>query len=329
MARIRDIAIVARRVGLWELCKRVYQQLSEDNLLVWASAVAYSWLFALFPFVLILMSLMPYLPTQWKIQGKDRLVWAVYQLPKESADTIWLNISPKVDQLLNNPPRGLLSIGIILTLWAASGGVNMTMSAIDICYEVKHARPFYKQRPLAIGLTLIIVVLIVLVLILIPIGTIATNWAVKVLAEKGLQKWIPLLLVWEVARYVLGLALMFAVLAVAYYFGPNVKKRWQWVTPGAVFTVLVWLAMGALFRVYIDKFGKYNETYGTVGGVAVLLLFFYIDAVVLLVGAEIDSEIDKALDKLPPEGEGVLVPTPDIETVREGEAAEGEGKRET
>lgn len=328
MARLRDLPAVWRTVGAWGLLKRVYQQMGEDNLLVWASALAYSWLFALFPFILILMSLMPLLPDQWKNEGKNYLAIAVYQLPKDAADQIWINISPRVDRLLNNPPRGLLSIGIVLTLWAASGGVNMTMSAIDICYEVKHQRPFYKQRPLAIFLTLIVVVLILSVLVLIPIGTVATDWAVKLLAERRMEKYLPLVYAWQFIRYGLGLSLMLMVVGLAYYFGPNVKQKWVWVSPGAAFTVGVWMLLGWGFRVYIDRYGKYDETYGTIGGVAILLLVFYIDSVILLLGAEINSEVDKALGQLPEEGQGVKKPEPDSLTLREGEG-ERQGDEET
>jgi membrane protein len=103
---------------------------------------------------------------------------------------------------------------------------------------------------------------------------------------------------------------MFWVVGLIYYFGPNVKHKFRIITPGAIFTVGVWLLLGATFRLYVDRFGKYGETYGAVGGVIILLFFFYIDALVLLVGAEINSEIDAAkramahkLEKPPPPAE--------------------------
>jgi hypothetical protein len=175
-------------------------------------------------------------------------------------------------------------------------------------------------------------VLILTVLVLIPVGTIATRWAEKhmfqrsakvettqptraampsstqVAAEAEPPTTVPvlpvepapdvpmgykvLLIAWQVGRFSLGILLMLATVAIIYYFGPNVKQKWRLLTPGAVFTVVVWVALGGAFRAYIDKYGKYDQTYGAVGGVAILLLFFYIDAVVLLIGAEINSEVD-------------------------------------
>src|SRR5262249_15846918 len=102
----------------------------------------------------------------------------------------------------------------------------------------------------------------------------------------------PVLVVFDVSRYLIALAFMFLALATLYHFGPNVRQRLRWITPGSVFCVFVWLALGALFRVFVNRFGKYDQTYGPVAGVVILLLFFYIDAVVLLIGAEINSEID-------------------------------------
>ena len=295
MARLRDVPMVLQRVGAWTFVKNVYQKINDDSLLTWASALAYSWLFAVFPFFLILMTLLPYLPDEWKTGATRQLEYAVAQLPQEAASTVWNNVSPKINQLLYDPPRGLFSISVILTIWAASGGMNVTMSALDKCYEVQKPRSFHKQRSLAILLTVIVATLIVLVLVLLPIGTVVTHVTQKYLADRSLDKYLPLIYLWQVLRYVLGLLLMFTVLACIYYFGPNFKHKWQFLSPGAVFSIAVWIILGIGFRLYINKFGKYNETYGTIGGVAILLFCFYVDAVVLLVGAEINSALDRGL----------------------------------
>jgi membrane protein len=236
--------------------------------------------------------------------------------------------------LLYDPPRGLrsiLSIGLLAGLWAASAGTAMTMSAMDRCYDVERVRPFYKQRPLAILLTIILAALILAVIILIPVGTVITNYLTSG-TERLLQatnigqpadenesveeaattepttapsisgkiashprEFTLWLILWQIIRH--GLALMFLVWVVAliYHFGPNVKQRFRLLTPGSVFTVALWILLVIVFRVYVDRFGKYGQTYGAVGGVIILLFFFYLYALVLLVGGEINSEIDAAL----------------------------------
>lgn len=312
MARWRDLTTAIRKEGVWMFFKNVWTKTNEDSLLTWASATAYSWLFALFPFFLMLMSLLPYLPANWKLSARDYTHKAVYQLPHEAAETVWSNIEPKLDKLLNRPPRGLFSIGLIITLWSASSGVAATMYALDKCYDVKEPRSFIRQRLTAIGLTLVVVVMILVVMILIPIGTVATNLAQWWVGEHpAIQHFLPLLIVWDILRYAISLVLLLGVVAILYRYGPHVKPRKQAIMPGAVFCVAVWILLGIFFRVYVDRFGKYNETYGTVGGVAILLFLFYIDAVVLLIGAEINNQVDRMMGdepELPPAPPGAIPP---------------------
>jgi len=293
MAQLSDIPKLLRSVGPFGFIARVWREMSDDNLLVWAAAVAYSWLFAIFPFVVFLMTLLPYLPEGTKTNAKNEIQAVVYRsMPKQAADTIWDNVS----FILSRRHGSLLGIGLILTLWAASGGINMTITAVDKCYEIDNGRPFYKQRPMAIGLTTIVAVLVLALLILLPIGTVAIRWI-----ERNGITYIsgPLLWTWQILRFPLAVLLMFATVNLLYYFGPSIKQKYVFFTPGAVFVVIVWMLLAVAFRFYVDRYGKYNETYGTVGGVAILLILFYFDAVVLLIGAEINSEIDFEILKVP------------------------------
>ncbi|MGH7214650.1 MAG: YihY/virulence factor BrkB family protein [Tepidisphaeraceae bacterium] len=316
MATLAQVPHVIRTVGAWGFLKRIWAEVSEDNLLTWASALAYSWLFAVFPFFLFLLTLIPFIPEGMKGDLEHQLAVWVYHLPKEAADTVWINIAPRIKELLDTKVTGLPIIGALVTLWAASGGVAATMGALDRCYDVQRSRPIYKQRPLAIGLTVVLVVLILLVLVLLPIGTIVTNFLVEYFAKQGLdESYMPILTLWQILRYALAMTLMVMTLATLYHFGPNVKQRWVTVTPGSIFVIVVWLALGAAFRFYIDRFGKYNQTYGTVGGVVILLFFFYLDALVLLIGAEINAEVDAVVAGAPL---GV------IEAVEEHKLAPGE-----
>jgi membrane protein len=185
--------------------------------------------------------------------------------------------------------------GLVLTIWAASGGMAMTMSALDKAYDIDpgKARPYIKQRLVAIGLTLVVASLILLVMVLLPLGTGVLKW----LSSQGkIFGWLTLLI--NIARYAMAVVLLLAVLALIYHFGPSFRQRFHALTPGAVFCVVVWLMLGVAFRIYLTKLGgaeSYTKTYGAVAGAAILLLFFYIDALVLLVGAEINSEIDFAV----------------------------------
>jgi membrane protein len=290
MARLSDVPRVFAAIGVFTFAKRVYQQLVDDNLLTWASALAYSWLFAVFPFMLFVLSLIPYLPEGAKAKARTEIEELVYQLPKEAAATVWTNVAPKLDQQLERPKGWLTFVGLGVALWAASGGMAMTMAALDKCYELERGRPFYQQRPLAVLLTVGVAVLMLAVVVLLPVGTAVKNWFIGrgYVTDSNLV-WITL---FDIVRWVLALFFMVSALTLVYHVGPSVKHRFHWLTPGAVFCVVVWVVLGLAFRLYVEKYGKYEQTYGTVGGVAVLLLFFYVDSLVLLIGAEINSEID-------------------------------------
>jgi membrane protein len=330
-------------MGPLAFTKRIYHEIGDDNLYTWAAALAYSWLFAVFPFFLVLLTLIPLLRTEWRLEALKQINNAIDQLPHDAKLTVHNYVDDKLEALLGfQKSTGITaawSLGLLVTLWAASGGMAMTMGAMDRCYDVERVRPFYKQRPLAVVLTLVVATLIIAVIILIPVGTLVerflTSGTEKLLVATKIQTgpttvmtetghvrdtfrvWIVL---WEIIRHGLALMFMFWVVALVYHFGPNVKQKFRLLTPGAVFTVGVWVLLMFTFRIYVDRFGKYGQMYGAVGGVIILLFFFYLDALVLLVGAEINSEIDAAKRKWhheqvkPPPPETTLDTKPALET---------------
>jgi membrane protein len=291
MARLSDVPFVLRRVGVITFCRRVWTEVQDDQLFSWAASLAYAWLFAIFPFMIFLLTLIPYLPERVVEEAYTQIPIFLYSvMATPSAYTIWEN----VEKLFWDPPRGLFSIGLLITIWAASRGINMTMTALDRCYEVERGRSFLRRGLIAVAITVVVAVMIIAVLVLIPVGTMATNYAIQHWPEKSTPIPKGILWTWNAARYCLAGILMFMIVSVVYHFGIAVRQRWRIFTPGAVFTIAVWFVLAFVFRWYVNSIGKttYHRTYGTVGGVAVLLLFFYLDALVLMIGAEINSEID-------------------------------------
>ncbi|HLL88800.1 MAG TPA: YihY/virulence factor BrkB family protein [Tepidisphaeraceae bacterium] len=303
MAALRELPTAIRAVGAVPFLKRVWGEVGADNVFTLASALAYSWLFALFPFLIFLFTLIPLtLKDSHKEYVQAEVRSYIRQLPEKAAEPI----NEVVGELLGTEKQrertqaGLLVIGVVLTVWSAAGGMSATMSALDAAYDVEKPRPFWKQRPMAVLLTVVVAILMIGILVMVPIGSVVVavvnRYGEQLLAWANLDaKWLmPITAVWNIVRYSIGFVLMFAVLAILYTFAPNLKPRnkFRFLSPGAVFSVAVWILLGLVFRFYIDNFGKYEKTYGTVGGVAILLLFFYLDAVVLLIGAEINSEVD-------------------------------------
>ena len=297
MARLGDVPKLLQSVGVLEFGRRVWRQVRDDNLFAWAAALAYAWLFALFPFILFLLALIPYLPSRFHHSAEREVPDIIrYWLPKEAAHTLLDNVDVQghVREFLTQHPHGfVLYSGLLIALWAASGGISATMSALDKCYEIDRGRSFYSQRLLAIAVTIAVMVLLLLVACLLPIGSVARDWVFY-----KYPNWIhpdsPVLVIFNVIRWALAIAFMMTVLAIIYYIGPSIKHHFYWITPGSVFSICVWIILGVGFRIYMDRMGDkgYDRMYGTLGGVAILMLLFYIDALVLLIGAEINSEID-------------------------------------
>jgi len=283
MATLGDVRPVLKSIGKWPFLKRLWQQIDEDEIFVWASALAYSWLFSIFPFLILLLSLVPYLPESAKNTAQSHISEMLTQMLGKEAHTI----NDNLDGVMRHQHNGWLGIGLVVTLWVASGGMAMTMSALDKCYDIKVARPYYKQRALAIAMTIAVTIGILLMVVLMPIGTAVASWL-----KSGNMLSLPLEIAFDAVRYFLSAVFALFVLSIIYYFGPNIRQRFHLISPGAVFSALVWILSDLGFRFYIDRFARYDQTYGSVGGVAILLLFFYIDGLVLLIGAEINSELD-------------------------------------
>jgi membrane protein len=280
MARVSDVPKVVKSLGFMPFAKKVWKEVSDDDVFTWGSALAYAWIFAIFPFLIFMLTLAPYMPGGLKDRVLGEVSNLAYQSMEESTAT---SIYKSVEDVVNNQKGGLLSIGLLLALWGASGGMTMTMSALDKAYYVHCTRGFVKQRLVAIGLTVASAVLILSVMLLLPIGAAILDQLHIGIVGKVLI---------NVLRYVVAIGMMFLIVAMIYYFGPCIKSKWQAVTPGAIFTVVAWVVGGIGFAIYVKNFSNFNATYGALGGAIIMLLFFYISAVVLLIGAEINSVID-------------------------------------
>lgn len=318
MARLRDVSHVLKTVGPFTFVIRVWKQLGEDAVFTWASALAYSWLFAVFPFLVFLLSLVPLVPKQLRQDVKPTVgEWIDKSIPTtDIANLVKGLVLPVLDK---DGAAGFLSFGLILAAWGASGGMAMTMSALDKAYDIEKSRSWFRQRIFALMLTAVVASMVIAVLILMPVGTGVIAWLIKHAADLHIPFSAWLLVLVNVVRYAIALLLLIAITAIIYHFGPYLKQKWHFITPGAVFAIGVWLLLGSLFKLYITKFGgqaNYNKTYGAVAGSVILLLFFYIDALVLLVGAEINSEIDFAVTGARGGAPTAVVPTEENRELR-------------
>jgi membrane protein len=277
--------------GWKDILWRAWGEVSEQNLFLIAGGVTYAVLLALFPGLAALVSLYG-------------LVFDARQIERQVAALSGL-LPPQTQELLSHELHNLVQssngalgfaavVGLLLALWSASRGMSGMITAINVAYEEKERRGFFKLNLIAIGLTLGLltggVVAISLVAIL--------PAAVHLVAVGTATKWLLLLVQWP-----LLIVLVMLGLAVLYRFGPDRDEpQWRWVSPGSVAATLLWIVASVGFTVYVANFNSYDKTYGSLGGVVVLLTWLYLSALTVLLGAVINAQAERQTRKDSTEG---------------------------
>ncbi|MGS7253820.1 YihY/virulence factor BrkB family protein [Pseudomonas anuradhapurensis] len=269
-----------RGLPLHRVLVRTVKEFLDDEMSTYASALAYQALFSLFPFLLFLIALIGFLHLP------DFFSWLRLQselvLPPQALE----QVNPVIDQLQQSK-GGLLSVGIVIALWTASAGVRLMMSAMNAAYDVPEGRPAWKRLPLSIIYTVGLAGMLLVAAALMVLGPQVMEW---IAAQVGMQEFIVTL--WTVLRWPVIVILLMVAVAVIYYVMPDVKQEFRFITPGSVLAVVVWIVASLGFAYYVKTFADYNAMYGSIGAIIVLLLYFYISAAVLLLGAEMNAVIE-------------------------------------
>jgi membrane protein len=201
-------------------------------------------------------------------------------------------VQKAIKEVANNSSGLKLAFGLALALWSGSGGIVSIMDALNRCYHVKDSRPWWKQRLMAIALTVAISVLTIAALAIVLYGGDIVNFVGSHLGLSSLA-----VIAWRVVQWPIALFFVVLSFALLYYWSPDTEQQWMWITPGSVVGVLTWIGASLLFRVYLHFFNSYSKTYGSLGAVIVLLLWLYISGMAILLGGEINSEIENAAAK--------------------------------
>ena len=270
-----------------ETLKRTISEFREDNLTDWAAALTYYGVLALFPAIIALVSIVGLFGDP---DGTtDALSEIVSDLgPSSAADTFR---GPIEDITANRGTAGVLFFaGLAGALWGASGFVGAFTRASNVIYEVEEGRPFWKLRPLQIAVTLAMVLLAALASVaLVLSGPLATSVGDAVgLSAAAVD-------IYQVAKWPVLALVLLTMTSLLYYAAPNVRVRGiRWVTPGSVLALAVWVVASALFAFYVGNFGSYDKTYGTLGGVVSFLVWLWITNIALLLGAQLNSELERS-----------------------------------
>jgi membrane protein len=298
--------------GWWAVLKRTAKEFQDDNLSDWAAALTYYGLLALFPSLIVLVALLGLVGKY--PQTTDALLNIVRDLgPASAVDTFKEPIEGVVRS--KGGASALLGVGLATALWSASAYVGAFMRASNAIYEVEEGRPFWKLRPLQIVITLVMVILVALCAVALVIsGPIA-----KAVGDAiGLGD--TAVTVWNIAKWPVMLVVIMTLVAFLYYVAPNVKQpKFRWISPGGIFAVVLWILASAGFALYVANFGSYNETYGSLGGLIVLLVWMWISNLAFLFGAELNAEVERQreLEAGVPERETIALPPRDTRKMKD------------
>src|ERR1700758_777397 len=271
-----------RPAGLKDALVRTYADVVQNHTMQMAAALAYYFVLSLFPALIFLSAVVAFLPVPDLFN--QALGMMARFLPPDSMGLVRRVLSDVI-----TPNRGtFLSLGILGTLWAASGGFSAAIEALNIAYDVQDDRPFWKTRPLAILLAFITGFLLLLALSVMIVGPRFGEWLAGKVHLSSL-----FVLLWPYLHWTIAIGFTLLAVEALYFLAPNVKQRFGATLPGAVLAVGFWLALSYLLGVYFRHFANFNKTYGTLGAAIALMTWLYWTGFALLVGAELNCELAK------------------------------------
>ncbi|HXW04497.1 MAG TPA: YihY/virulence factor BrkB family protein [Vicinamibacterales bacterium] len=270
-------------IGWGELFKRTVRETQADNGLGLAAQLAYYFFLALFPALLFLIALAGFL-------ASDDLIGRIVTMLQGVAprDVVGI-IRDQLSRITASPQGGILTFGVAAALWSSSAAMVAVIEALNKAYDVDDGRPWWKQRLTAILLTIGVALFILLSFALVLAGPELAGWIANRFGFGAVFEWT-----WKIVQWPIVFALVATGVGLVYYFAPDVDQDFVWLTPGSVLATLLWLLTSLGFRIYVTNFGSYTETYGVIGGVMVLLLWLYLTGLVIVVGAEMNAEIEHA-----------------------------------
>jgi membrane protein len=270
--------------GVFAALRRTFKQFSEDNISDWAAALTYYGVLSIFPGVLVIVSLLGMLSDN----GQQTVQSTVNEIAP----------SPEIQKLVNtvlgqvqDPGKAGLAaiIGIVVAFWSASGYIAAFMRASNAIYDVPEGRPIWKTLPIRLGVTAVVGIMLILSAVIV----VFTGDLAQVVGDKiGLGS--VAVTVWNIAKWPVLIILVSLMFAILYWASPNAKTGgFRWVSPGGIFAVLLWVVASAAFAIYLANFANYNKTYGTLGGVIAFLVWLWISNIAILLGAELDAELER------------------------------------
>lgn len=269
-----------RGLRLREVARDTAAAFMDDDVPTYAAALAFRMFFSLFPFIIVLIAAFSF------IDAPGLFEWLLAQSREFLPEDAQGQVETVIGEVQGRRQGGLLSFGVLASLWMASAGVRTLMVALNRAYEVEEGRAWWKRWPLSVAYTVALGLLVVLSTALMVLGpritAWATDWAGAPTAVQNAIRWL---------RVPLALALATGAVVLVYLALPNVRQRLRLVVPGAVVAVLLWTLVSYGFQMYVENFGSFGATYGSIGAVIILLTYLWLSGMVLLLGAELNAVV--------------------------------------
>ena len=262
----------------WFVTRRVAARSYTDNLNGLAAQMAFYFLLAVFPFLLLLTTMLPFVSEPASLEKLMPMIERI--VPEEAIGYVRANLQ----KILTERREGLISLSALMLLWSASSGLQAVMDGLNIAYRVRETRAMWRARLIAIVVTLLLGALTLISISLLVFGELLNELVAKHLSEG--------VIFWAVMRWVAALAFLMLAMDIVYYATPNVLHRWRWFSPGSLTATLTLVGISLSLSWYITRFGRYEATYGALAAVISLMLWFYFAGLALLFGGEINAVLE-------------------------------------
>jgi membrane protein len=266
-----------------ELGIRTWNEIWADDLLNLAAQQAYYFFFALFPALLTFISFASFFPID-DLTGQIVTVLGRFAPPE-----VITIIKEQITNISESGSGGILTFGFLLTLWSSSGAMVSIITTLNSAYDITEGRPLWRVRLTAVAMTIGVAFFILLSMALVLIGPTVAEHLANTMQLGAAVKWTLWVVQWPVVFVLVATAI-----GLIYYFAPDAVQDWVWITPGSILATFLWVIVSLGLKLYISYFGNYNETYGTLGAFIVLLTWFYLSGLAILIGAELNAEIEHA-----------------------------------
>lgn len=270
-------------IGWRELGRRTIVETMRDDAMGLSAQLSFYLVLAVFPALVCLVALASLFPLQNVTDDMTRLLGPF--VPGAAVELI----RQQMLQIANSRDTGLLSLGLLLAVWSGSAPMVAVTNVMNRAYGVTESRPWWRVRVTAIALTIGLAVFILTSFVLVVFGPQLADLFARWFGFPAIFAWV-----WKILQWPVVVALVITGIGFVYYFAPDVEQDWVWITPGSALATLLWLAGSLGFRYYVVNFGSYEATYGAIAGMMLLLLWFYVSGIAIVVGAELNAEIEHA-----------------------------------